>query len=160
MTRSTDRGAPDQVSFEVGSLEHLDGLVSIDQGSQAPWSRDAFAAEVGRDPPTLLVLKQPGGVAAFVAARFQASEMDIVNLAVASGLRRRGLGRFLLESLLDRAASMGVETAFLEVRESNQAARELYSRAGFKVSQRRPGFYREPTEDAILMRLEIARRSG
>ena len=92
---------------------------------------------------------------AFIVARTQAPEMDIINLAVARDQRRRGLGGLLLRAALDRAASEGVRRAFLEVREGNQAARALYETLGFRQTQRRPAFYGEPVEDAILMSLDI-----
>ena len=75
-----------------------------------------------------------------------------MNLAVARDCRRRGLGRFLLRSLLDHVAPSDVKTAFLEVREGNQEARGLYESFGFQETQRRRGFYREPVEDAVERR--------
>lgn len=86
--------------------------------------------------------------------------MDIVNLAVAPHSRRRGLGRALLRSVLDHAAGAGVESVFLEVRESHTGARRLYEGAGFRESQRRRGFYLDPVEDAILMRFRMSHPRG
>jgi ribosomal-protein-alanine N-acetyltransferase len=78
-------------------------------------------------------------------------EAHIATLAVHPSLRRRGLARLILWRALDEAASEGAKTAFLEVRESNQAALELYHLFGFEVTGRRPRYY--VTEDAVLMTL-------
>ncbi len=138
----------------------VDALVAIDAGSQRPWTAGAFMGELGTDPPSLFVLRSQGRALAFVVARRQGPEMDIVNLAVTPSERRRGLARTLLLSLIDLAASRGVETAFLEVRESNLEARALYQSLGFRESQRRRGFYRDPVEDALLLSLGMSPLTG
>ena len=155
-----DPSAPDPAEFGPAREEDLDGIVSIDRGSRRAWTREALAEEFAHDPPTLLVLRSSGDPVAFVVARFHVPDMDIVNLAVAPDRRGRGLGRRLLCALLDQAASSGVQSVFLEVREGNEEARRLYRSAGFRETQRRPGFYLEPVEDAILMRLEMSHEAG
>jgi len=87
-------------------------------------------------------------VAGFLAARqVAAGEFEILNLAVAPGRRRKGVGRALISALLrERPASV-----FLEVRESNSEARLFYHSLGFRPAGRRPGYYRNPAEDAVVM---------
>lgn len=98
---------------------------------------EAFVVEVG------------GEVAGFAVSRRTApDEAEILNVAVAPTWRRRGLAR----KLIARAAPAEVRTLFLEVRESNQAARALYLAAGFTEYGRRPGYYQHPAEAAVLMR--------
>ena len=88
-------------------------------------------------------------VAGFLAWRTVAEgEHEILNLAVAPEFRRRGVARQLLEWLL--AECWGV--VFLEVRESNRAALELYKCSGFHAITRRPGYYEFPSEAAIVMK--------
>ena len=157
---ATGEGMPDPILFGPARESDLDALVSIDRGSPRAWTREAFAAEFDHTPPTLFVLRSSGDAVAVVVARFQIPDLDIVNLAVSPNLRGRGLGRRLLASLLDQAASGGVQSVFLEVREGNEEARRLYRSAGFEETQRRPGFYRDPVEDAILMRLEMSHEAG
>ncbi len=152
--------SPLAVEFGVAREGDLDALVAIERGSPEAWNREAFAAEFGRTPPTLFVLRASGAPVAFAAVRFQLPDMDILNLAVSPDRRRRGLGRRLLSSLLDHAAGNGVQSVFLEVREGNEKARKLYENAGFAETQRRRGFYREPLEDAILMRLAMSHEAG
>jgi [ribosomal protein S18]-alanine N-acetyltransferase len=88
-------------------------------------------------------------VAGFVVARRVAEdETEILNLAVDRSLRRRGIGR----ALLYRVLSGHRGTLFLEVRESNQAARSLYNALGFQQVAVRPGYYDAPRESAIVMK--------
>ena len=138
----------------------LAALVAIDSESSQPWSAVAFAAELQGGAPTVFVLRFSGPAIAFVVVRFHVPEMDIVNLVVDGRHRQTGLGRFLLRSVLDHGARLGVETVFLEVREGNRAARDLYASLGFRETQKRPAFYNRPVEDAVLLRLEIAREPG
>jgi ribosomal-protein-alanine N-acetyltransferase len=80
-------------------------------------------------------------------------EWEIENIAVAGPARRRGLGTRLLGELLDQARDRGADAVFLEVRESNRAARALYEKWAFLESGRRRGYYKDQEEDAIVYRL-------
>ena len=82
-------------------------------------------------------------------------EVDLMTIGVASNLRGRGVGRRLLNALLEVARARGAATVFLEVRESNATARALYTRAGFKEVGFTPGYYRRPSESAVLMLLDL-----
>lgn len=148
------------VEFGPAREGDLEALAAIDRDSPPAWKEEALAAELGHSPPTLFVLRASGAPVAFAVVRLQVPDMDIVNLAVAAERRGRGFGLRLLSSLLDQAASCGVQSVFLEVREGNQEARKLYASAGFEETQRRRGFYREPPEDAILMRLAMSHETG
>jgi len=83
-------------------------------------------------------------------------EWEIENIALAGPARRRGLGTRLLGEFLDLARAQGAEAVFLEVRESNRAARALYEKWSFMRSGRRQRYYKDPEEDAILYRLGFA----
>ncbi len=87
----------------------------------------------------------------FLVARHIHSEWELENVVVAPAARRKGVGRRLLEALLDRAAQTN-GSVFLEVRESNIAARKLYEKAGFCETGRRKSYYVNPPEDAVLYR--------
>ena len=91
-------------------------------------------------------------VAGYVVALDAADEGEILNLAVAPGRQRHGLGRALVLDILDRLGSRGVRYVYLEVRESNGPARALYAAHGFKEVGRRERYYRRPVEDAIVLR--------
>jgi ribosomal-protein-alanine N-acetyltransferase len=88
-------------------------------------------------------------VAGFLVSRaLVEGETELLNLAVAPEFRRQGVARKLVESLL--AESPGV--VYLEVRESNRAARQFYNHLGFQEVSSRPGYYRAPSEAAIVMK--------
>ena len=98
------------------------------------------------------VLRQPdGGIAAFCTVWLVAGEVHINNLAVRPDCRRAGAGLGLLGFVLDTAASLGVATATLEVRRSNEAALKLYEKLGFVVAGVRKGYYDSPVEDALIL---------
>jgi len=80
---------------------------------------------------------------------------QIENVVVDPGWRRRGVGALLLRELLSRARQQGAASLLLEVRESNIAARELYKKMHFSEESRRPRYYRDPEEDALLLRLAL-----
>ena len=107
-------------------------------------------------PPRLcLVLEDEAGIQGFLVARQIDANWEIENIAVANPLRCRGFGTFLLRQVLDQAKARGAEAVFLEVRESNVAARNLYEKMAFVATGRRRDYYREPLEDAISYRLAL-----
>lgn len=141
--------------FAPATQGDIEAMAAIDRGSPRPWTVAEFEAELSHHPPTLFVLRASGRVVAFVVTRVQTPEMDIVNVAVDPKDRRRGFGLLLIRSLLAEAKGAGVSSVFLEVREGNEAARRLYTSCGFTPTQKRRGFYQNPTEDAVLMSLKI-----
>jgi ribosomal-protein-alanine N-acetyltransferase len=124
-----------------------------------PWSerdfRECVASEV-----VFLVAAAPDGVAGYVVAQDAADEGEILNLAVAPARHRGGIGRALVEGALATLAERGVTRVFLEVRESNGAARALYAALGFQEAGRRSRYYRRPVEDAIVLRAAIPAEGG
>ena len=91
----------------------------------------------------------------FLIAHHLHSEWELENLVVAPDFRRKGLATKLFAALLTRARETNSESIFLEVRESNHAARALYARLGFEESGRRKLYYANPHEDAVLYRLAL-----
>lgn len=126
-----------------------------------PWSLRDFRDCITADA-TFLVAEAPGGegVAGYLVALDAADEGEILNLAVAPGGRRRGVGRALVQSVLTTLTARGIQQVYLEVRESNAAARALYAAHGFTEVGRRAGYYRRPVEDAIILRAAIGAGEG
>ena len=100
-------------------------------------------------------MTEGNSIQAFLAARGAAGEWELENIAVADAAKRRGYGALLIASLLEHARGNRASSIFLEVRASNVAARRLYEKFGFEVASRRPQYYRNPSEDAVLYRLEL-----
>jgi [ribosomal protein S18]-alanine N-acetyltransferase len=96
-----------------------------------------------------------GAVVGFAIAGLVAPEAELESIAVSAGYQRRGVARRLLEALAGELGRSQVREVVLEVRESNHAARALYTSLGFVEEGRRPSYYADPVEDAILMRTQI-----
>ena len=94
-------------------------------------------------------------VLGYLVARQMADEGEILNVGVHPQRRRVGVGRVLVASALARLQSLGAQQAYLEVRESNVGARALYRGFGFTEVSKRAKYYRQPVEDAILLRAAI-----
>jgi ribosomal-protein-alanine N-acetyltransferase len=92
-----------------------------------------------------------GGVVGILVGRIAADEFEILNLAVGKAFRRRGVATQLVSAALGYARTAGARQAYLEVRASNESGIALYTRMGFRVSGRRPNYYRNPAEDAVLL---------
>jgi len=126
----------------------------------AHWSAGQYENALSGEAPSRVVLIVEGeagedeaGVLGFIAGRALSDEWEVENIAVAGPTRRRGLGTLLLGEFLDLAQSRGAARVFLEVRESNLAARRLYEKCAFVESGRRKLYYREPEEDAIVYQI-------
>jgi [ribosomal protein S18]-alanine N-acetyltransferase len=101
------------------------------------------------------VAEVDSAIIAFLVARTTFGEMEILNLVVSGIYRRRGIGSRLLADRMDTVQHGSTKVAFLEVRESNEAARAFYAKIGFRETGRRPQYYNFPTEDAIVLRRDI-----
>ncbi|MEO7457349.1 MAG: ribosomal protein S18-alanine N-acetyltransferase [Gemmatimonadaceae bacterium] len=144
--------------------EDLDAIVGIERKSFGdPWSRASFRSSLGGERMRFLVAEEVregvgGGrcVVGYVIALMLFDEAEIANIAVAEDARRRGVGGLLLDHAIEEAAARGTAQVYLEVRESNAGARALYESRSFAPVGRRRGYYRNPTEDALLLRRELA----
>ena len=121
-----------------------------------PWPPHDFT-EAMEWPVVFLVAAIDSRVIGYVIAQPVADEGEILNVAVDGAFRGRGVARSLIRHTLAHLARIGVESVFLEVRESNRAARTLYERLGFSEVGRRRGYYRKPREDAVLLRTVMPR---
>jgi len=132
-----------------------------------PWSRAAFASLLGHRhvlflvadwisaPPHHELSVSHAELAGYVVAWLAADEAEIANLAVAPSLRGGRVGARLLDAALAELMVRGAGTVYLEVRESNAAARRLYASRGFEEVGRRRKYYRRPQEDALVLRRDL-----
>ena len=121
----------------------------------APWSRHLLEAEIFHPAARLFVAGQEDDCIGYIAFRLNPPEAELHRLVVAPARRRHGIGRTLLESGLNYLSGCGASVCFLEVRQSNMAALALYARSGFRKIATRPGYYRSPQEDAVVMQYEM-----
>ncbi len=139
--------AGDSLILRAATPDDLNAIAHIQAASPSAsqWEPHDY---LGFDCLVAVILKNRR-LAGFVVSRATAQEeREILNLAVDSGLRRRGVGLRLLEAELER----GEGSWFLEVRESNTVAIRLYEAAGFQVVGRRENYYNDPPESGIVMR--------
>lgn len=136
--------------LEVVEIEEQSGL--------SRWGWAAYYAELQGHNRTLMLIARPKTsettgqrVAAYIAARATAGELHINNVAVRDAFRRNGIAESLLLKTIEEGKRLGASTAFLEVRAGNIAAQALYEKCGFKAIARRPRYYSEPLEDAVVM---------
>jgi len=120
-----------------------------------PWSLGDFR-ECLASGATVLVAARDYEVAGYIIGRAVADEGEILNLAVAPAHQRHGVGRLLARHALEVLSARGARAVYLEVRESNAAARRLYEGLGFEAVARRPNYYRQPVEAALILRAAIS----
>ena len=123
----------------------------------AHWAEQDYSRIFSADAVSrrIALVIEASGIIGFIVAGAVGNEWEIENMAVAAGFRRRGVGLRLVTALLDLARRKGAESVYLEVRESNTAARGLYRRCGFCEVGSRRDYYRDPPEKAILCRFTL-----
>ena len=156
------KATPDDVT-SISRLER-------ESPTAAHWSEqrypELFVAQGGLQTLTLLAEVDKMGnstvgasgetqVVGFLIARHVGLEWDLENIVVAPSARRTGIGKRLMEAFLNAAREANSQAVFLEVRESNAAARALYQKLGFRETGRRKSYYTNPLEDATLYSLSL-----
>ena len=136
------------------SPSEIDAVLAIEEASFTnPWTREMYLAELQNEGVSFLYLARDPErqTIGFCSVWRVLDELHINNLAVLPAYRRAGIGSALLTHVLDEGARMGARRATLEVRRSNEAARQLYERFGFSVVGVRQGYYSNPVEDALVL---------
>jgi [ribosomal protein S18]-alanine N-acetyltransferase len=129
-------------------------LVAIERRAFAdPWTEASFREALAAAWSFGLVAELSDAVVGYLIAREAGGSGEILNLAVDPSSRRSGIARTLLEAGVAALRRRGAEEIFLEVRESNLAAQALYLAAGFRPVGQRARYYRNPPEDALVLRL-------
>jgi [ribosomal protein S18]-alanine N-acetyltransferase len=138
------------VTIRSASLDDVPALLAIEREapSAAHWTAEQYARLV--ESGVVLVSEESQRITGFVCANIVAGDWEIENLVVDQQNRRRGIGDALLGELLRSPKIEAGSAVWLEVRESNQAARCLYEKHGFREPGRRGGYYRTPDEDGVL----------
>ena len=134
------------------TAEHIAALAALEAACFShPWSENALRDELDNPTAVFFVAEgEDGAVLGYVGMHHILDEADITNVAVFPAARRQGVGRALLRAVADYAARQALVRVTLEVRASNAAAIALYEGFGFVQDGRRPRFYSDPTEDALL----------
>ena len=119
-----------------------------------PWSQQSIASEL-HNPLSLWLVAQKGQtLLGYVGSQTCQDETDMMNIAVSPASRRQGVARALIEALVSALRQHGSKQLTLEVRASNGPARQLYESLGFLQVGLRKNYYRNPKEDALILRKE------
>jgi len=117
----------------------------------AQWTQRHYE-QVLSSSHTVMVIEENSTMLGFIIGRGAAGEWEIENIAVTGAARRRGLGSRMLGEFLHHIRNIGAVEVFLEVRESNVAARKLYEKWAFIEAGRRNSYYQDPPEDALILK--------
>ena len=119
-----------------------------------PWNEVSVASELENPLSLWLVALDGDRVAGYVGSQSVMGEADMMNVAVHPDYRRQGIAERLIAALIERLRSNEVYCLLLEVRASNEPAKALYGKLGFAEVGRRKNYYRNPKEDALILRKE------
>ena len=140
------------------ALADLPAVLAVERAAYfSPWAESHFRDSLRQDHECWILVADGAFVGHGILSA-AAHEGELLNLCIAPEAQGQGLGTRLLSYLLDRARARACDEVFLEVRDSNGAARRLYRRAGFQEIGRRRGYYPGPdgAEDARVLRKELA----
>ena len=146
-----------QSNYTVVRMEevHVAQIAALEQVCFSdPWIESSVRSELDNPLSYWLVAMDGDHVAAYVGSQTVLDEADIMNVAVAPAYRRQGVARGLLVGLQKALQDMNAYSLTLEVRASNEPAIRLYEKLGFVQIGRRPKYYRNPREDALILRKE------
>ena len=119
-----------------------------------PWSENSIASELDSRLSLWLVALDGDAVVGYVGSQSVMGWADMMNIAVDPAYRRQGVAQELVERLVTALMENDVTCLTLEVRASNEPAKALYGKLGFQQVGRRPNYYRNPKEDALILRKE------
>lgn len=120
----------------------------------SPWSERSVASELDNPLSLWLVALDGDTTVGYIGSQTVLDETDMMNVAVAPSHRQMGIGAKLVTALIAALQERGSRSLTLEVRASNQNAQKLYAKLGFTQVGRRPNYYRNPREDALILRKE------
>ena len=141
--------------IETMTADHVSQVAALEAICfHDPWSEKSVASELNNPLALWLVAEKDGIVAGYVGSQTVIDETDMMNIAVHPDFRRQGIAQMLVEALVPALAAKGSRYLTLEVRASNDPAIELYRKLGFAEIGRRPRYYRNPREDALILRKE------
>ncbi len=141
--------------FEMRAC-HVPAIAKLEkQCFSDPWPEAAITPELTNPLSYWLVAMDGEVLAGYIGSQSVCGEADMMNVAVASEYRRQGIARQLIEGLVAALKLRDVHSLALEVRASNAPAIALYAKLDFRQVGRRPNYYRNPKEDALILRKEF-----
>lgn len=143
---------------DVSDIVRLAKLLGLEQ-----WTENDLFAELDREGSIFLgIYTKKDGIIGFIVARKLPGEnansvdIDLLNIGIEPAYQKRGCGRMLLDALFCSCQSTGSVNVFLEVRSANRSAVDFYQACGFELVGTRKDFYRNPDDDALIMKFATA----
>ena len=141
--------------IEVMNSDHVAQIAALEKICFSdPWSERSIASELDNKLAFWLVAAEGEQVAGYIGSQTVLDETDMMNVAVHPDFRRQGIAEALVNELVENLKKMGSHCLTLEVRASNAPAISLYEKLGFHEIGRRRNYYRNPREDALILRKE------
>ena len=141
-----------ELRIEKMTAAHIEEIARLEKECfSSPWSEDGLKSELDNNFARFFVAFLGEKLAGYIGSHNVLGEVYITNVAVFSEFRKNGVGKALVEFLVDEMENENAEFVTLEVRKSNFNAISLYEKCGFQKVGERRNFYEKPTEDAILM---------
>lgn len=144
------------IDFAFMDESHVAAVAALEKCCfNDPWSEKSIASELTNRLSLWLVALDDGEVVGYIGSQSVLDQADMMNIAVHPAHRRKGIGRRLAERLCQELRARNIAALMLEVRVSNEPARTMYENMGFAVVGVRPNYYRNPREDALIMRKQL-----
>ena len=137
------------LQFNVPQIAELEKLCFND-----PWSENSIASELDNRLSCWLVAIADDKIVGYVGSQTVLGETDMMNIAIHPDYRNQGIATELISALIEALNERGSHSLMLEVRASNEPAKSLYLKMGFDVVGVRKNYYRNPREDALILRKE------
>lgn len=149
------------LQFQPMTIDDLDQVMAIEQKIfPDPWPRQAFLYDLTAEYAFPIVVRWQATTIGYASLYRVSDELQIGNFAIDPAYQKRGFGNLLMRHIIALASELGIRQIYLEVRDSNEAARRLYLKSGFRAVGKRRLYYRNPIEDAIIMVKDIDRWNG
>lgn len=143
------------ITIERMKENHVPQIATLEKSIFSdPWSENSVKSELSNPLSLWLVAADGETVAGYIGSQTVLGESDMMNLAVRESYRRSGVGRALVEALIEALRAVGSECLTLEVRFSNLPAIRLYESLGFSQVGIRKNYYEKPREDARIFKKE------
>ncbi len=155
MSATSDR-VDSEPRLRILSFSDLPAILKIENASYStPWREATFEGLMRRHDTDIIGMTVMGRLVGYAICWTVGEQAELGNLAVIPSERGKGIGTRLIAAATERVHERGARVCFLEVRVSNEIARGLYERAGFRAIGRRRDYYAKPREDAIVMRRDM-----
>ena len=143
------------ITFQEMKRQHVAQVAELEKLCfTTAWSENSIAGELNNDLSLWYVALLDGKVVGYIGSQTCGTETDMMNVAVHPEHRRKGIAESLIDCLVLELKNRGSCCLALEVRVSNAPALGLYEKLGFSQIGRRPNYYRNPREDALILRKE------